>query len=1270
MRHPRQTPPCPRGRSDGIPSSARRPFASARRSTFPSTAAFVLALAASVSLASSTRAQQVVVYDDLPPIPADVDVTAGQERGTNQGILVIPVVGLGTPFDPDDNLLDDFDPLNPDLHQDLIDKFDEVDDFWVENSYDEVSFDVTILDRYYQMPRPVGDYFNPDYVTPELVGTEIQGTPTVDVPGGQARLLLHISDADETTIDLTFDSADSPYTIAELEAALMADLAVAGGKLSFTFVGCGVDCRFIRLRVPSIWVRAGTFIQVDFGASDAAVLDALGLDRPTVDLGAVQLTGQGAELPYTSQAGDVLTLTVANDVDPPETYDWTMGADVFNTPADFIAAHGATHAEVAMTVVGGELRFTAAPAIAGPFTTMELSGPAELLDRLGLDASTEADGTINLAKQNTIKGDRRIIAGQAVGAYVLNELTRDPGAPGPDPFPNMAIDAANDAALTTLFENQIDPFRIVALIFLDAPNKRAGASGTYLPVGLRNGGYTFEHMTRAHVQIQFDFSAAATIAHETGHNIGLYDLYNNSNGEYDPSLRYPQDWDVMHAQGDKAHTGTWHKEITNGWLSASGADVATMSEPATSGVSETEGFVLTPLDIAADDYDDVLAGVPAGRAVAKTIRLPLGLGIAAADHFLLVQNRQAGELFSQNLPMNPAAADPGGVYITDAISRSSFDFFKPEARNFVHPLTDRPLLPGANVSPVIDAAPGPDIGFLMTYPAYDGLEVDIVGEIPGPGAFADRPAYLVDVTREQKDYLELGLTPWGAPPWESLDIWLEHGDKAEADLSDVPLAGNGEPARWAPGYDQAANGGDPLNWIRAKVTNSGTVDATDVQIRVRVNQPGGMGDSGTWVVLDLSDPEDIPAGESRILQVGWNPSVNRHTCVQVEVFRWTAVLGDRDPWNNRTQENVNLFQPTASSPWGATPFSFEIANGRSFPMEVLVEPEGLPRGYRLTLDESFVEVPSETSVTVTGILELDDTILPPPTAPSLRDRQDPIKPRVDVFHLNAAIIGDEFQIPAGGITYVSIPSVRVDVDYDVLVDGSGNIVVTGTTEPPFPGIDVEIQVRYPSGRIVWVPVTTRPDGSFGTTIPPEEDGEVRVSVAIPPGQPAAPTDGGIEIVDPSAVPGAPGVPGANRLDLFLGAFVTDDSLPLDSGLEWGVRYRRAVAAPWNIEAELGFADTDSATGDGLLIHGQLQAVWQPGGTWARPFLLGGLGVARFDGRGRSDTSLLATLGAGTDLRWTARLGLRLDLRYVWVDSLLSSGSTHNWQVLWGPTFTF
>jgi len=1198
-------------------------------------------------------AQSVHVYPANPGWNGSTPVGGVTATGLNQRILVIPVVTQGTAFNPAAN------DLAPAILANLTNAFAVVNDFWSENSYQQLSFQTTVLNRFYQMPLPVGDYFNPDYVAPKLVGTAL-GPEPVTVPAGHFRITLHISAADETPI--VVDLAAGTMTRGALRDAIAAELGV-GDKLAVALAGAG-DATRLEFTVGQTYVSAGTYVHLDYAASDQAVLDAVGLDRPVVTLAPVTLTTRGAVFPVTSAAGETITLTLTNDAGATEVFAWTPGAATFASAAAFVTAQGTAVANATITAAaGGQLQFTVTPTLAGAIARAVFTGPDLLLDGLGLNASTEADGVITFSARNTVKGDRRLILGQAVAAFMLNELTvAHATAPPTGAIPTLAITAGNKAAIDLAMAANVDPFNSIAVVFLDAPNKRAGATGGYLSVGIDNGGFLYEYQTHASGQVAFDFTTAPTFTHETGHNIGFWDLYNNSSGSYDPSLLYPNDWDVMHNQGQLPHTGLWHKELIAHWLSASGAAIGSVDVPPGFGDTRDGHFLLTPLELGQAEYDALLGAAP-GRQVVKGLKLPLALGAAGDDHFLLVHNRQAGALFSSLLPQKPGAPARGGMYVTDAINLNGSGFF-PTTRNFDHPLTDVPLLAGSDVSPILDAAPAADIDLLHAYPAYDGITLDIVGQVAGPGALNGRPSYQLDVHRVQRDFLDLRITPWGAPPYESPDIWIEHADGT---LSATPLAGNGEPARWSPDYDPAANGGNPLNWIRVQVTNSGTVNATMVQVQVKVNTPGGMGDDGTWVTLPLSAGQDIPAGGTAIFNLPWTPRVNRHTCIKAEVYRWTSTLGDLNPWNNGAQENVTDFYPTASSPWETTAIEFEVASRLPYPVDVEIEPQFLPPGLIVRLDRPFLTVPPRTRVLVSGTLQLDENVFPHPTPGG-----DSQKRRMRVFHLAAFVVAGDYRMLMGGISYRVFPSARVDLNVSVTVDGGGNIVVTGTTTPAAPNQHFEVQIRYPSGRYQWVDVTTDGAGNISTTIPPLEPGNVRVTVHYPAGGDFAPTTSDETLVDTRHPGVGPVRPGPREVDLFWGGYFPARKLPLRSAFNTGLRAGRALGSHWSAELELGIAFADSLSTRGLLGHAQAQVRWLPGAASqaVRPFLLAGGGLMWFRSTGPWSVSPTVAYGAGAEFHWLPRAGFRLDVRDLVPTDLFNLGATHGLQLTWGMAFWF
>ena len=1057
----------------------------------------ILVIFALLYYAAPLSAQSVHVFDAAPPALGATPITSINDDDQNQKILVIPVVSQDSGYDAANNGLNNYDPASPNLRMDFQGKFARMSDFWAENSYGRISFDTTVLERYYQLPRELDFYFNPAFVSPKLVGSSGL-VANVAVPTGSLQLLLHVSDTDEVVVPVNFDVANSPYTFADLETTIATQLMTAvGDKLSGDIVGSRVE-----FTVGQRHVRTGSYVTVNYTLSDAAVVDALNLDTLEISLDPVVAIALGAAFPVNVAAAGSFTLRLENEAGVTEDFVWNLPVGVINSAADFVAAHGADNANAPVVEMGGELQFNVAPTIAGPIESMTfLSAGGVVLDDFGLDQTSETVGAVTHSKRNTVKGDRRLIMGHAIAAYMMTELDVAPA--GPDDIPQLNITAANEAAIDAAFQNFIDSYRAFVVIFLDGAGKRAGASGGYIDIGIENGAYLYTHQTYGNIQLAFQTSNAQLFAHETGHNIGFSDLYDNSGGNYDPALEYPRTWDMMDAQARFSHTGAWHKQRRATWLSRDGANIDWFPRPAVPGV-ETRQYVLSPLEYGTGDYDNNLAGV-GGRTLAKQINLPLGLGPSENEHYLIVQLRQPGDLFSQNLPQAVGAPNPGGVYITDTISNKTYEYFTISSRNYVHPLTDRAAV-GGGISPVRDNNPAVDIDIGMTYPAYAGISVDIVGELPGP---AGKPSsYLVDISREQSDFLDLRIEPWGAPPWQTTDIWVEHAD---GPLSAVPLPGNGEPVRWSPDYDPAANGGQPLNYVRVLVHNDGTVQADDVQVKLRINTPGGLGDSGAWSELPLSAPQSIPSGASQIFDFPWSPTVNAHTCLKAEVFRWTAPLGDLTPHNNGSQENVNAFFPTASSPWHAEPFQVSVSNTFDHDVDVEIVPVGLPNGMNLQLENKVPTVPARSTILVSGSLTLDPDIIHKPV-PSGEGRLKPI-PRMQIFHLQGYAIAGDYRAFIGGITYNVLPTVDIDIDIDIIVGADGRIMVTGTTTPPAGEQDMEIEVRYPSGKHVWIDVTTAPDGTFTKEITLEEQGNVRVAVNYPPGGIFAPTRTGSKHVN-------------------------------------------------------------------------------------------------------------------------------------------------------------
>ena len=1066
---------------------------------------FVMAVTPYLAM-SSKAAPQVHVFEEEADLK---DSTVQKGISTTSGtykLLMIPVVCADTGFDANNNLLDNFDPGQPDLRQSLIDRMEEVADLWHEASFGLISLETTVLSRYYQLALPTDEFYHPSYVEAGIIGRPVI-SDAATVPSGVVTLRLHLLNSPDEDIALEVNGGGSPYTHESLQQMLQSQ--VDADKLEIIV---SADDR-LRIMVVRRHVDAGVYVHVLDGESDDDVVEALGLDAGAGSANVVIARSVDSQFPMTNPTEERVGIRLLFESGNVKDFIWVVPANEnLNNAAAFVGAHGTEETDATVSVADEELRFELEFNAAEKVTGIQFDAKDDNLDPVlekwgfsealwGLDTLTVFDGVVSHARRDTLKVTGRLLAGQAIAAYMLNELTRPPS--GPDSIPNTDITEANENALNDLFEDALGGYDSIQTIFLDLSGKRSQASHGSIDAGIENGDYLFTFQTYSDVQVSFSGTGSATLTHETGHNIGFPDLYDNSSGNYDPLLVYPADWDVMD-NSHLHHPGAWNKEFRAQWVTEDGGGIDVFPEPAAPG-AETRRYVITPLEFSAVDYDANLVGVPGDHDLVKIVRLPLGYGDSGDDHFLLIEARQKTATFEQGLPIAPGATDAGGVYITDCISTKQFDYFEITTRNYVHPLTDKPLLPENNATPLITLAPNNSVNLEAAYPAYSGITINVTGELMGSGGAR---SYMVEITRQQNDFLDLRIAPWGAPPYESPDIWIEHGDKAE--LSDDPLEGNGESTRWDPEYDPDANDGQPLDWVRVSVENNGTVEARDVQVRVQVNQPGGIGDTGSWEELPLSDAKTIGAGADAIFSIPWNPTVGEHTCLKAEVFRWDSNLGDLTPANNGAQENVNDFQPTSNSPWKPSPFQVEVFNPFDRSLDISLVAEAVPYGMKVSIADRSFNLPPRTSIVKNAVLTIDDTVYSTPQTNSTggltfvyRNRAGTFQTTNQIatqFHVVGYVAPDgDFDVPIGGVTYNVHPTTTTKITFNATAGGCDTFVVAGSTAPAAGNQHMEVEMRYPSGRVEWIPFKTATNGTFFTAFAPKEGGNLRVAVVYPPG---------------------------------------------------------------------------------------------------------------------------------------------------------------------------
>jgi M6 family metalloprotease-like protein len=194
------------------------------------------------------------------------------------------------------------------------------------------------------------------------------------------------------------------------------------------------------------------------------------------------------------------------------------------------------------------------------------------------------------------------------------------------------------------------------------------------------------------------------------------------------------------------------------------------------------------------------------------------------------------------------------------------------------------------------------------------------------------------------------IRPWGAPPWETPDIWIDSEKNGwdtyrYTDDSGQPV-GNGDDA-WV----------NHANRVYARVHNAGPGVASDVRVQMYVNSPPGMGDAGpNWDYLGTIVFPSIAAGADAQDFVSWTPTEGTHTCIR-------AVI-DSDPnelttANNRAQENVTHFDTSAGSPFDPVTLEAHVFNPfKAEDTEAYILVSGVPRSWAVFVDPPELKLPA------------------------------------------------------------------------------------------------------------------------------------------------------------------------------------------------------------------------------------------------------------------------------------------------------------------------
>jgi hypothetical protein len=771
----------------------------------------------------------------------------------------------------------------------------------------------------------------------------------------------------------------------------------------------------------------GSRIRIDKTLSDLTSRLAVGLVEPTFSQpmdGEVAITSDGATLPGTSliTVGDNVLFTFQG---PSSAFDnayweWVGPSCGVSTPCPtwtnaaslstlFVPQSGYAGSITDTTVAGRpELVYHFQVNTGMTFTSYTMNEGTDapdnpivggMLRRLGIARVEQQDGT---ADAIGVPFGSHLVTADGLESFLTQEFT------GPDAgclgmggeLPNSP---ANFKQAADAFLDDFSAIHVYLLSAADSQRDNAGRAVLCSDVSVNGTNQTYKVSSPvALVEIS---SLADTIVHETGHNIGFPDLYDNSHtlladvpSDYHPDLTFPGEWDAMAASTKLSHVSSFTKQFVHAWINEPGitdnGTIATVTP-----IDGEKTFILTPLERPRAGYDNMMGAQE--FPVVKMIIVPIGNATSTNPHvpahFLAVENRQEGLDFSQELPWHQDGVPGflrGGVRVSDNISDLGLNgtFIKPIARNYSHSLVPGPSFPPAGGQTI---AAGTSLDTTATFPSYPGVTIQNVEVVPGPGA-DQPPSFKVRIVNAPMGTVDLQVKPWLAPDQYATNaIWFEPASTVDPPASPVvpdqsstdPAAvGNVNPPLWLADY----TGDVPLNWIHVRVENVGTYNVENVRVKATFNSPGGAGDGTAWepIVPDaFSQPKAITAGGAAVFSIPWNPdeelAADGHTCVAVEVVDWTVQGGlghvaDINPFNNVAQENIHSMMMKAASPWQDVPFRFEVHNSYDHEVPVEVEAINLQRGYRVSMPQATAVLSAHTSRVFEGTFGWDSTLIPTP----------------------------------------------------------------------------------------------------------------------------------------------------------------------------------------------------------------------------------------------------------------------------------------------------
>jgi hypothetical protein len=545
------------------------------------------------------------------------------------------------------------------------------------------------------------------------------------------------------------------------------------------------------------------------------------------------------------------------------------------------------------------------------------------------------------------------------------------------------------------------------------------------------------------------------ICHELGHGLGFRDLYFQTG--YRDELAYLDDWALMSNHVPFSHHAGYHKWQV-GWIPDSRVTTIPPTDP---DVTTNTEVLLVPVELWDDRFvNDARAAfsAPPDMAVVQLIRLDLGGDGAVFD---LVEARQRGNHFSQNLPSQPA------VLITNALDPISQEryAFNGNFRRELQLLNPENIL--QNAGDTFDLAKAAEL-------SAKGITVSVTDR-KTVGAAA---VFRIKITRTNSQFIDLYFSP-GDPYYKSPDLYVDWaGDNPSRQNTDHDRYPLGQPTDQGDAL-RVPPSGTELHWLVARLRNRGQVEADQVKLQFKMCVPPGGGDrSKNFQLIGEIIVPTVAGGDVPVDGVGaWDLPAGfpGHTCLAVEIADYKipqdsggSALASDDVWvaNNHAQKNVDKLVPLSGSPYDPIEFDYSVHNAAPRPEIAYLEPDGLPEGMTLTVTPARLQVGPGETVVFHCKLELDEHVI---DAGCRSDRQ---------FRITTWRQDLESTTQWGGVQYKVQPRKRVAVTLKGFWGYDNRVQLDGTVTPDPGGGLIRLRVAFEGKDAVWMPVSVGAKGVF------------------------------------------------------------------------------------------------------------------------------------------------------------------------------------------------